>query len=381
MTTPPLDKLNCDVPGAQGNQFEYYGHNPSEHIRIWRPDDWATTGFKNKPVIVWIHGGAGHNPGNSMNPATGGYVDTLHTVHGWPVISIEYPPTAKNEDPKEDFGSCLLHPGYLLSAARALSYLKTNYGPGTDKGEEFWGLDGAGDVNSIDPAQVVVAGFSHGATMALLLGLIPSARFPRDTDLPLGKSRLHYGASHVPRAIVADSAQMDWTQFALNPTTTVGTYRDDRLQIFNWFEDAVLFGRQYGGTPGTETTPNNKVPEHWKRDASPYWWALRGYPEARGVSFLLSGPKAVNSDPDQLNLTPAHWSPGVNHIEEDLGLAWYDPHHNFQTQPMGDLLTSLELQNWALWGNATTNPNGLNKDALVEDDFIVDTLIGTLGLA
>lgn len=376
MATFPLTYLNCDFPGPGGFDFTYFGTHPYEVMRGWRTTGWATTGFKLKPLIVWLHGGLGQNQGNQgLNlTSTTSWLIEMHETHGWPIVTVDFPPVEQTSDHKRTPASARLWPAHVFSVARAVQQLKARWNDPV-----LWGVDGAGATNTIDPEQIVVGGFSYGGTLAMLLAMMPTSRLPQTTELFMGRSSKTFAGTHLPRAVVYDDAQVDWTQFSFNPSQTVGTYKDNRHQVFTWYEDGMEWGNTYL-SPGVVTVPTTAVPIEWKKAASPWWWAAAAFPEALSVAHVGSWAKATHTDPDQTNLVPADWSPGTQRLAEDLGKAWYDPHHNFQAKPWGDLLDQLGLLNRILWGNATTNPNGYNRDLYNPNTFIPDFLLNTVGL-
>lgn len=381
MATFPLTKANCDVPGTDPYTYFWYGLHNHEHLRVWRPTGWDSAGFKNAGCLIHFHGGLGHNPGNGgINlTATGNWLQTLHETYGYVIVSVEYPPVANTSDPKAEHASCRLWPAHVFSCARAYS-LVAGSAQGGQYAEALFGRDGAGELNTISLKRTGVYGFSYGGTISLLLGLIPTPILSTRETLALSRTPWEYAAPITPAFCIHEQAQIDWTQFAMSPSQTIGTYRDNRHQVFAFYEDGVEWGTQYGGSPGTTIEPAQRVPEHWKRAASPWWWAAEGYVEARQTAFVGLGKKAQSTDPDQANLLWTDFEPGTPRIAEDQGKAWYDPHLNFGVKPLHDLMSELGLKNTALWGNASTNPGGNNLDDHDLDDFVINYLTVQLGL-
>lgn len=345
MATSPFRRMNSDVPGPTG--YHYYGAHDYEHLFVWRP----AGSFVNKPLVVYIHGGLGFNPGNRAmaidDPGGSGICTEIYNQLGWPLVSIDYPPCASNALPKWEVCNTMLWPGMLFSVARAIQHLKSNADGTTEYGELLWGAG-----NSINPHEIVIVGDSFGGTLGSLLGLIPAGVIPTLGPTPLAFSNYAQEFDHRPRAVIVQQGQMDWTQFSLQPApAALGDVYDNNIhQVFMYDNTQMVWGKQYNPA-GAPTNPPNQLPMRIKKDASPWWWLIQNHAANRNVAFYLAYP-AGNIGAYGANLTPADWNPGVQLLDEASGKAFYDPHHRYQALPTATKMRELGiLQVRAVWGN------------------------------
>ena len=352
MTTFPANRANADYPVTPARA--YYGDHDYEHFHVFRPSG----SFSNSSLLIFCHGGLGHDPGDaSMQMASGGVADQIHQDMGWPVVSVELPPVASNDNINREMTNVRLWPGPIVSLAKAVMFLKAHYDDPV-----LWGAG-----NSIAPGKVWGYGASYGATLFYQLALMPSGYFAADGLRPLARSDFYGGFDHRLQGVVGSQGQIDWTQFAFDPSVSLGVYGQNIHQVFMFANQGLEWGTQYGGSPGTTVTPADGVilPDQAKKSASPWWWlvhtsdgsaATEGniYQPNRNVYFYNLWPQLLPGSSKEDSLRAGHFSPGTPRVEEDLGLAWYDPHHNFQAVPWALKLEALGITQRCVAGNATT---------------------------
>jgi hypothetical protein len=348
-------RSNSDAPGA--NAFHYYFNHSSGlcHLGVWRPK----ASFQNAPVIVFVHGGLGYNPGwrameSIMQSAKTSALCTALSAKGWVVISIDYPACAANQHNKEgDNGDTFrllgswfeMHPVAMWPEqaayiALAVQYLKTHataVSTSPDYSPLAAQMFGAG--NSIDGENIFLWGDSWGCTSSMYIALQPTGYYPFDeggwgtTDLYIPRK------SHRVRGVSGISPQFDLTQFYVDTAsnTTIGNslgpiYQRDRLQPFMRTE----------GTRKWSTLPNRE------KKQSPYWLMQEYLPENENVSFFIeylgSGVTGISD-----NLTANDWSPGSTRNDVAGLKAWVDPHDGkFQGPPTKEAVQS--------YGSTTNSP-------------------------
>lgn len=361
----PFRKSNSNCPGTSG--YRYYGAHDYEHLFVWWP---ASGSFQNTGVLVFLHGGLGYNPGNRAlavdDPGGTGLATLMHGTHGWPIVSVEYPPCASNAVPKQEICNTALWPHQLFSVARALSFIRSHPNDSTPEGLAMWGAG-----NYIDPNKVCVLGDSYGGTLAMLIGLIPESYFAVGMSQALAFTREELSAGPRPRAVISNNGQADWTQFGFEVAASLGdVYANNIHQVFMYSNQNMQFGSQYSG--GVIVPAANPLPEHIKRDASPWWWLKRRNPDARNTAFYLKWPQGEPAGTTGDNLTPEDWNPGSQRLDEAAGKAFYDPHHRFQALPMAQEMVNQGIPVRTVWGTAAANPGGSSLAGWNVNQDVVD---------
>lgn len=326
-------RITSNVPGPTGRR--YYGEGEDEHFFLWRYQNVRQL----SALVVYIKPGQMFNmgervmdPHTSSSPALGEAIDLVWDTLRWPMVSIEFRPPHSADSPKREPFSNRPWPGPLLSARKAMVYLREHWNDAT-----LWGTGG-----SIDPRKIVVFGSSSGHAMANLLTMVPPSKFPYHGVNGLHSSLDPVLQDHRPNAVVGFIGQIDWTQYTPNPADTTGPFTFDLHQYF--------FAQQ-----GRYTWAN--YPLGPKKSASPWWWLPYGDPKS--TVFWQAWGRKPGSGPGA-QLTPADWSPGT--VRGTSPKAFYDPHHYFQAKPWHDALVAAGYDVRTIWGGNDDNPTGPNND-------------------
>ncbi len=332
-------------------------------VYVWRADG----PFTDAPVLLINHGGNYHNPGDrAVQPPTLGANLTQMCIDlsaaGWCVVSIDYPPSPSLIDgassEKRTHYPASMWPEQHVWHGLAVQYLKRNWSGEagtlntTPFGEELWGTG-----NTINPSAIVSWGGSAGGNAALCSGLIPEGLYAYLSS-KVAQNQDVYSAqvSHRPAAVIADVAQVDFTQFFIQTGTDVGTpFAEDIHQGFS----RPASGRHWSELP-VDVRMAASAHHLLIRTSETGELSTRWIENQRLPLALFWGSSDGGSDGDQLDFTD--YQPGrVLDGSLGAGKAFDDPHHWFQGA-FGPL-----AQRWgdprSIWfaGDATQNPDPLTQ--------------------
>ena len=232
-----FDRTNCDTPGMYAKHEYSFNSQGTAHLAAW----WPSQHYEDAPCAIFVNDeGNGHDPGWEKMTSrcfTGKFLELAKAMSaaGWVVISIDVPASAKNEssllgwNPGVEGGFRLLGtwaehtpvamwPEQAAYVAEAVQYVRSNWCAIDGPDEMPFGRELLGVGNSINPAQIVLCGNKHGATMAMFVSLIPDGLYQFEGSF------LHDGMDpHVPRAshrvdkIVAIDPCIDFGQLYIDP--------------------------------------------------------------------------------------------------------------------------------------------------------------------
>jgi hypothetical protein len=373
------------VPTLVGEDVFYCGH-PSARCKVyvWRPDGWDTVGFTDRPCLVLLHHGFGHNPGDrASEPSSFGgmFGDLCATLHarGWCIISLDYPPAPSNLSTDREFIGMEFWLAQYLTALRGIAWIRSVAKPlETDRSKvaleaatihrTLFGVDSLGRVNTIDPNMIGVGGRSHGGLLAMFAAWFPSALF-RKFLAPgaLSHDYLELRASHKPTFVISAIGQALWTNFHVDTGTT------NPLGDIYWNDIHQQFARKLGGDKWSE------VPMWQKAAASPYFYLVAGYAENRTIPVYANWG-ATNAN-NGAALTVADNDP-YKVLDDVAGnRAFWDPHAPIpQAKMVEDAIKAGfgDPRSRIVWGNTANNPGGANNDNVPVDyldaaDWILET--------
>lgn len=387
-----IDYSHVPGPGAQTDVF-YCGH-PSAMCRVyvWRPDGWDTTGFQNAPVLVVLHHGFGHNPGDrACEPSSIGGIfpelaETLH-ARGWVIVSLDYPPCPSNDDEKNEQIGMEFWLNQYLTVCRGIAWLRSLAKPletdltkvaleANTMHKTLWGVDASGRVNTCDPNLIGAAGRSHGGCLAMFAGWFPDALVRHYGALSaLSTDVYSVRASHKPNFVISAIGQALWTKFHVDTGT------DNILGPI--YQNGVhqQFMRK------TSQDKWSEVPMWQKAAASPYIHLIAGHPENRGVPVWASwGATNLGSTSAPVlvatNLTAADNDPFK--VEDDVAgkKCWWDPHDPFPQAPMVKAAIAQygDPRSRIIFGNNSNNPGGPNNATVTDEaQDCTDWILATFG--
>jgi hypothetical protein len=148
-------------------------------------------------------------------------------------------------------------------------------------------------------------------------------------------------SSHRMKVVATNEAQLDLTQFDIEPSTP--SQKPDYLLGEIYMSDRAQWLHRTDSRDKWSTTP---IAE---KKMSPWWMLKRNYPETADVLFmgrwptgLVTGGTPAAPIPEEANITPDDFVPGrlpTAQMRTD-GKAWRDPHNPFQARAWRDALLS-----------------------------------------
>lgn len=354
-----FDRSTSDVPGkitaTSTNRLLFYAPHPSGQcsIAVW----WPSASYTNANWLVMVRGGLGYNPGERSTYDLSSYgaeaIADYFCAQGYVVFAIDYPGNASNRDdglPLNDIRPLAQWPDAIFWCATALQFIRDNFDSTTPFGARLLGQG-----NSIDPVFGTWYGNSWGGTIGAMLALMPDWMLTRFASPGLRRSGWQPRSSHRLKAWMLNQAQIDLTQFDIEPSnlTQKPTYALGEI----YMNDRAQWLMRTDGKQKWSTTPLEV------KKVSPWWMLQRNYPENADVGFYCRWPANPGGQiAEEANLTSDYWRPGVVPTAADrtARTAWRDPHHLFQARPWRDALHAYGTDPNALirksvvrWGNAS----------------------------
>lgn len=356
-----LTRSTSDVPGASGRHA--YGSHIHEHLYVWRP----AIAYDRAPLLIFVHGGMWSDLGDYfINPANSYPCGNISSMWFdellWPVVSIECPPSAPQDNVKAAHASLRLFPGPFNAVSKAVAYLKAHA-----EDEALWGTG-----NSVSKSKFVLFGWETGATMAAVAALMPGSRKPATSPLIQGGSFIETSSDSSVRAVINLSGAIDWTQFVFDPAVSTGKFAYDQHQLFMRGEHLTWTG----------------LAQRLKKSISPWWW-LESSMERHQASYWYNYYHTDPTGTEGAALIGSDFSPGtpLNSFGNDK--AFVDPKHWYQVEAWHNRLVYHHINARSIGWGVTANTQvdygellGLSQVPISQLAADVKSwLIDTVGLA
>lgn len=361
-----------NVPGPTGEDVFYCGH-PSGLCRVyvWRPDGWDTVGFTDRPCLVCLHHGFGHDPGDRASEPTSfgglfGELCALLHARGWCIVSLDYPPAPSNESSNRELIGMAYWAEQYQTVLRGIAWIKHLARPlETNRAKvpleqysmhkTLFGVNALGEVNTLNRDLIGVGGRSHGGMLSMFAAWFPTSLAPHFlAPGVLSNDLFEVSQTHKPAFAISGIGQAYWTGFHVDPAQT------NPLGQIYWDGVHQQFMRKSSGEKWSE------VPMRIKAAASPLCYLDANFAENRSVPVWATWGQTNVGAGSALLATHDDLYVVLDDVAGNK--AWWDPHAPIPQAAMTERRIKAgkgDPRSRIVWGNAANNPFGINNDTLV----------------